>query len=166
MALDASHRRRRLRTLLLALVAVLATMLLVTRRASAQQSGGQNSGRVHDFDSLQWRSMGPLMDQAVVDGNPMGDGEFAIAIRFKAGGLIQPHWHPKETRVTIVRGDVWVGFGDEADTAHTKTITAGSLAVVPAEAHHYEGARTDALIIISGVGPLKTTMVKPATSHP
>jgi quercetin dioxygenase-like cupin family protein len=110
--------------------------------------------------------MGPLLEQAVVDGNPMGEGEFAIAIRFRPGGLIQPHWHPKETRVTVVRGDVWVGFGDEADTAHVKTLGAGSYAIVPAEAHHYEGARTDALVIIAGPGPLKTTMVKPATSHP
>jgi quercetin dioxygenase-like cupin family protein len=134
----------------------------VGSRAAAQAT----AGRVHNLDSLQWHSMGGLMEQAVVDGNPQADGEYAIAIRFKAGGLIQPHWHPKETRVTVIRGDVWVGFGDEADTARTMTVGAGGYAVVPAEAHHYEGARTDALIIISGPGPLKTTMVKPAATHP
>ncbi|HEY4130797.1 MAG TPA: cupin domain-containing protein [Gemmatimonadaceae bacterium] len=166
-ALDHSHHTRAVRVSIALLLATLVTMLSAhLARAQQTQQDQQNSGRVHDFENLQWRAMGPLMEQAVVDGSPMAEGEFAIAIRFKPGGLIQPHWHPKETRVTVIRGDVWVGFGDEADTTHTKTIGAGSYAIVPAEAHHYEGARTDALIIISGPGPLKTTMVKAATSHP
>lgn len=147
-----------------AVVAVIAAIR--TTAIAAQQNAVRAGGRVHDPDSLTWRAMGPLMEQAIVDGNPAATGEFALAIRFKAGGVIQPHWHPNETRVTVIRGDVWVGFGDQADTAHTKTIAAGGFAVVPAEAHHYEGARTDALIIITGAGPLKTTMVNAGPPHP
>jgi quercetin dioxygenase-like cupin family protein len=143
--------------------AVIGVLPCTAAIATAQQSA---PGRVHDPDSLQWRAMGPLMEQAVVDGNPSAPGEFAIAIRFKAGGVIQPHWHPNETRVTVIRGDGWVGFGDRADTATTKTIAAGGYAIVPAEAHHYEGARTDALIIIAGPGPLQTTMVNAGPPHP
>jgi quercetin dioxygenase-like cupin family protein len=146
--------------------AVVAAMAATHAAALSAQNMERAAGRVHDPDSLTWRAMGPLMEQAIVDGNPAATGEFALAIRFKAGGVIQPHWHPNETRVTVIRGDVWVGFGDQADTAHTKTIAAGGFAVVPAEVHHYEGARTDALIIITGAGPLKTTMVNAGPPHP
>ena len=138
----------------------------IAAQQNTGRAAGRVTGRVHDPDSLAWRAMGPLMEQAIVDGDPAAAGEFALAIRFKAGGVIQPHWHPNETRVTVIRGDVWVGFGDQADTAHMKTISAGGFAVVPAEAHHYEGARTDALIIITGAGPLKTTMVNAGPPHP
>jgi quercetin dioxygenase-like cupin family protein len=139
---------------------------LIVASFGAVRLVAQAPGRTHNPDSLVWRSMSPGVEQALVDGTPASPGQFAIAIRFRAGGVIQPHWHPGETRVVVIRGDVWVGFADEPDTAHTKTIGAGGFAVVPAEAHHFEGARTDAMIIITGVGPLKTTFVKPGPPHP
>jgi quercetin dioxygenase-like cupin family protein len=126
----------------------------------------QSAARVHDGDSLQWRPAGPRAEMAVVDGNPQSDGNFAIAIRFAAGGMIPPHFHPNETRVVVVRGLVRVGFGDEPDTLTARVIGPGGYAVIPAEAHHLEAGKTDAMVIIYGVGPLKTTMVMPGTSHP
>ena len=139
-----------------------AALALMPVALSAQQS----IGRMHDPDSLVWRPAGARVEMAVVDGNPQADGNFAIALRFAAGGMIPPHFHPNETRVVVVRGLVRVGFGDEPDTVHARVIGPGGYAVIPAGAHHLEAGKTDAMVIIYGVGPLKTTMVSPGTSHP
>lgn len=144
----------------------IARLALFASLPVAALSAQQSSGRVHDADSLQWRPAGAGAEMAVVDGNPQGAGDFAIAIRFAAGGMIPPHFHPNDTRVVVVRGLVRVGFGDEPDTVHARVIGPGGYAVIPANAHHLEAGKTDAMVIIYGVGPLKTTMVKPGTSHP
>jgi quercetin dioxygenase-like cupin family protein len=150
--------------LLALLVAIAVPAVAVPAVAGAQAS--RVAPRLHDPDSLKWRPAGPRAEIATVDGNPQGDGEYAIAIRFAAGGMIPPHFHPKDTRVVVVRGQVYVGFGDEPDTARTRPLGPGGYALVPADAHHFEAGKTDALVIIYGTGPLKTTMVKPGASHP
>jgi quercetin dioxygenase-like cupin family protein len=103
---------------------------------------------------------------AIVDGNPQSTGDFTFAMRFKAGAIIPPHFHPGETRVLVVRGEVRVGFGDEVDAKNERVIGPGGFAAIPAEAHHYEAGRTDALVFLTGPGPLKTTMIKPGGAHP
>ena len=144
-----------------ALLAVATCALLPIPALHAQQA----PGTLKDPDSLVFRPAGPRAEIAVVDGNPQGDGNFAIALRFQAGGIIPPHFHPNETRVVVVRGQAYIGFGDTGDTAHTRPLGPGGYAVIPAGAHHFEAGKTDALIIVYGVGPLKTTMVG-GGSHP
>ena len=144
--------------------ALVAALTLSGAALRAQQL--PSAGRHRDADSLMWRPAGPRAEIAVVDGDPQSTGNFAIALRFQAGGMIPPHFHPNETRVVVVRGQVQVGFGDEADTAHTKVLGPGGYAVVPAEAHHFEAGKSDAMIIVYGVGPLKSTMVKAGVPHP
>jgi quercetin dioxygenase-like cupin family protein len=143
---------------------VVIVALLVALPCTAH--GQQMPGRVRDPDSLQWRPAGPGAEIAVVDGNPQSEGSFAIALRFKAGGIIPPHFHPNETRVVVVRGEARVGFADTADTLNAKVLGPGGYAVIPAGAHHFEAGKTDAVIIVYGVGPLKTTMVQAGASHP
>jgi quercetin dioxygenase-like cupin family protein len=152
-------------TLLLALRVGAAAALLAL--PAAPLAAQQLPVRLKDQDSLTWRQAGPRAEIAVVDGNPQSDGNFAIALRFQAGGIILPHFHPNETRVVVVRGQAYIGFGDTPDTAHTRPLGPGGYAVIPAGAHHFEAGKTDALIVVYGVGPLKTTMVDPtAPGHP
>jgi quercetin dioxygenase-like cupin family protein len=160
MQITSSARRSRNGLNMLSVAALLLAAPVGLLRAQ------QASGRVHDPDSLVWRPAGARVEMAVVDGNPQSDGDFAIALRFAAGGMIPPHFHPNETRVVVVRGLVRVGFGDAPDTVRARVIGPGGYAVIPAGAHHLEAGKTDAMVIIYGVGPLKTTMVNPATSHP
>jgi quercetin dioxygenase-like cupin family protein len=145
-------------------VALPGALLLACATLGAQQP--PSAGHHADPDSLVWRPAGPRAEIAVIDGDPQSTGSFAIALRFQAGGMIPPHFHPNETRVVVVRGQVQVGFGDEADTVQTKVLGPGGYAVVPAEAHHFEAGKSDAMIIVYGVGPLKSTMVKAGAAHP
>src|SRR3954470_2020072 len=138
-----------------------AAAVLGTRNLRAQ-----NAGRMKDLDSLQWRQAGAGVEMALVDGSPQSTGDFTFAMRFKAGGTIPPHFHPGETRVLVVRGEVRVGFGDVADTAHARAIGLGGVAAIPANAHHFEAGKTDALVFYTGPGPLKTTMVAAQAGGP
>ena len=125
------------------------------------------AGRFKSVDSLTWRGAGPGVEMALVDGNPQAAGDFTFAMRFKAGSMIPPHFHPRETRLYVVRGEVRVGFADVADTAHARVVGPGGFAAIPAEAHHFEAGKTDALVFLTGPGPLVTTMITPqASSHP
>lgn len=134
---------------------------------ASHHADAQANGRIKDLDSLQWRAAGAGVEMALVDGNPQSTGDFTFAIRFKAGGIIPPHFHPGETRVLVVRGEVRVGFADEPDTLHARVIGPGGFAAIPANAHHFEAGKTDALVFLTGPGPLQTTMVKPGgTNHP
>jgi quercetin dioxygenase-like cupin family protein len=140
------------------------TALLAVAAAGlfARGVSAQSGGRIKDLDSLQWRAAGPGVEMALVDGNPQSTGDFTFAMRFKAGGIIPPHFHPGETRVLVVRGEMRVGFGDTPDTLHARVIGPGGFAAIPAEAHHFEAGKTDAIVFLTGPGPLKTTMVKPS----
>ncbi|HEY4303088.1 MAG TPA: cupin domain-containing protein [Gemmatimonadaceae bacterium] len=143
------------------------SLLAIATVVAAGQLSAQSVGRIKDPDSLTWRPAGAGVEMALVDGNPQGAGDFTFAMRFKAGGIIPPHFHPGETRVLVVRGEVRVGFGDEPDTLHARVIGPGGFAAIPAEAHHFEAGKTDALVFLTGPGPLKTTMVKPGgMNHP
>jgi quercetin dioxygenase-like cupin family protein len=151
---------------LLRALAAAAFLAVPTSSLLAQQPGAPAPGRIKDPDSLVWRPAGQHAEIAVVEGNPQSDGNFAIALRFQAGGIILPHFHPNETRVVVVRGQAYIGFADEPDTLHTRPLGPGGYAVIPAGAHHFEAGKTDALIIVYGVGPLKTTMVGGGAGHP
>ncbi len=147
--------------------ALLPALALLSSAAYASTLGAQQmAGRHKDADSLVWRPAGPRAEIAVVDGDPQSTGNYAIALRFQPGGIIPPHFHPNETRVVVVRGQVQVGFSDEPDTTTTRIIGPGSYVVIPAEAHHFEAGHSESMIIVYGVGPLKTTMVKPGAGHP
>lgn len=140
---------------------VIAALGIASREIRAQD-------RIKELDSLQWRAAGSGVEMALVDGNPQSSGDFTFAMRFKAGAIIPPHFHPGETRVLVVRGEVRVGFSDEPDTLHARVIGPGGFAAIPANAHHFEAGKTDALVFLTGPGPLKTTMVKPrdGMNHP
>jgi quercetin dioxygenase-like cupin family protein len=133
---------------------------VATSILAARAGGAQSAGRIKNLDSLQWRAAGPGVEMALVDGDPQSTGDFTFAMRFEAGGMIPPHFHPNETRVLVVRGEMRVGFGDEPDTLHARVIGPGGFAAIPATAHHFEAGRTDALVFLTGPGPLRTTMIK------
>ena len=106
------------------------------------------ASHIVSVDSLTWRAAGPGAEIAVVNGNPAAEGAFVIALRFAAGGMIPPHWHPGETRVVVISGEAVVGIGDVADLEHTPALKPGGFAVIPAEAHHFEAGKTASVIYV------------------
>ncbi len=122
----------------------------------------QSDQVVPTIDSLVWRQARPGLETAVVEGDPSAVGvPYALGLRLEDGEWIPPHWHGLEKRIVVIEGAVLLGFGDAIEDASVRVLEPGVVAVVPAKAHHYEGARGRTTLVLLGIGPLTTTLVKP-----
>jgi ketosteroid isomerase-like protein len=107
-----------------------------------------------------WQSWGAGLEMAVLDGDPsVPDRSYTIALRLAPGRWIRPHWHPLAKQVYVVSGTLLFGHGQAFDTASTTALQPGTIAVVPGEHPHFEGARGETVILLSGIGPLATSMI-------
>ena len=77
----------------------------------------------------------------------------AGAIQVPAGTRLQPHWHPRDERVTVLSGEVLVGFGDTFDEDAMTRFTAGSFYVNQADSPHFIWFKSESVIQITGNVP-------------
>jgi quercetin dioxygenase-like cupin family protein len=102
---------------------------------------------------------------AVVSGNPMGSGAYAVRLRFPANYAIPAHSHPTDENVVITAGDVTFGMGDKLSktAAGNKTLNVGGYALMPTGMNHYAYAgASGADIVLYGQGPVEFKYVNPA----
>jgi quercetin dioxygenase-like cupin family protein len=103
---------------------------------------------------------------ANISGDPSKPGIYVIRVKFSPGHMTRPHWHPEDRHVIVISGTWWMGEGDTFDPSKTVPLKAGSYAMHPAKAHHYDGAKDEQVILqIVGYGPSGTTEVHPELGH-
>jgi quercetin dioxygenase-like cupin family protein len=90
---------------------------------------------------------------AVLEGDPKVAGMFTMRLRVPAGAIVPPHWHPRPERVTVLSGEVIVGFGDKVTSKPVTTFRAGDFYVNPAMSHHFVRFAKKSVIQITGEGP-------------
>lgn len=96
---------------------------------------------------------------AVLSGDPMGTGPFAVRLKMPDGYKIGPHWHPTAENVTVIEGTFLVGMGDQYSESSLKWLAAGSYAQMPQHQNHYASAKGDTTIQVEGMGPFQMTYV-------
>jgi quercetin dioxygenase-like cupin family protein len=97
---------------------------------------------------------------ATVVGDPAKIGEYyAYFLKAPAGGTAPPHFHKMTENVTVVSGDFMVGLGDSINQSEMKTLPPGTVASIPAGVHHYAIAKTETILVVSGIGPDITTLI-------
>ena len=116
-------------------------------------------------ENIKWVDAPPPLPQgskiAVLEGNPKEEGFFTIRVMLPAYYKIPAHWHPKDERVTVIDGSVYVGFGDKTDTTNAAKFTSGSFYVNPKESNHYLFTQAEGCVLqISGIGPWGITYVE------
>jgi quercetin dioxygenase-like cupin family protein len=111
-------------------------------------------------DAIQWRGPAAGLQTAVVDGNPQQAGPFTMMLKLPDGVWIQPHFHNVDKRLVVIRGELLMGHGAKIDAGSTTALKAGGVAVMPANAQHYEGGRGETIVALIANGPFTTTMVK------
>ena len=99
---------------------------------------------------------------AVLEGDPAKEGPFVMRLMFPDGFRIQPHWHPKVERVTVISGTFNLGMGEKFDQAATREMTAGTYGFWPAEMRHFAWAKGNTILQLHGIGPWMITYVNPA----
>ena len=110
-----------------------------------------------DAAKIVWKDGPPTMPKgtkaAVLEGDPKSPGIFTMRLRVPAGAKEMPHWHPRPERVTVLSGEVKVGFGDTWDAASMRAFHTGDFYVNPPESHHYVAFPRTSVIQITGEGP-------------
>jgi hypothetical protein len=105
---------------------------------------------------VTWTAAPPSLPKgsqvAVLEGDPKAAGIFTMRVRVPAGSRLLPHWHPRPERVTVLSGQVRVGFGDTFTTSG-RNFGAGSFYVNPPLAHHYVYFPRTSELQITGEGP-------------
>jgi len=99
---------------------------------------------------------------AVLQGNPAGNGEFTVRLKWPAGYRLPPHFHPTDENVTVLSGTFLVGLGDEINVDKALKLGPRGFITAPALGHHFAVAKTDVLVQVHGLGPFAITYVNPA----
>jgi quercetin dioxygenase-like cupin family protein len=104
----------------------------------------------------------PGIKRMVVYGDPSKAGVYVIRVKFLAGTMSMPHFHPEDRLATVIKGTWWTGTGKDFDPEKTEPIRAGGFMLHPSGAAHYDGAKDEDVILqLAGVGPSGTTFIRP-----
>ena len=97
---------------------------------------------------------------AVLEGNPQAAGLFTVRFRVGDNFVMPPHTHPKDERVTIISGQMAVGFGADAAREDAKRFGPGDYYVNARDEIHSVWADTAAELQITGFGPWEANFVE------
>jgi quercetin dioxygenase-like cupin family protein len=116
-------------------------------------------------DQIQWGEAPPSLPPGakvyILEGNPLQDGIFTMRVKFPPYYKLPAHWHPKDERVTVIEGAVYVGFGETMDTTSAQKFSQGSYYVNPVESHHYVFTQSEGVVMqITGNGPWGITYIE------
>ncbi|MFN2502292.1 MAG: cupin domain-containing protein [Pyrinomonadaceae bacterium] len=90
---------------------------------------------------------------AVLEGDPTKEGPFVMRLWLPDGFSVQPHWHPKVERITVISGTFNLGMGEKFDKSAGREMTAGSFGFWPPEMRHFAWVKGDTILQLHGIGP-------------
>lgn len=114
-------------------------------------------------ENLHWVSPSNItgLQVAWVLGAEQKPGAYILRVKIPRGMAIPPHTHPDERNTTVLKGTVYVGFGETFDETKVVAIPPGAVYVAPANVPHYIWARDgDVLYQEAGMGPTGTELIK------
>lgn len=147
----------RLRTLATSLV--LTTSFSLCHAQQLQAKSDIPDGTIQVFSNeIKWRKAAPSLPEgtmlAVLEGHPKKSGLFTIRLKTPKHMRLAVHQHPGPERVTILQGDLYVGFGDKMNIDVATQYQAGDYYVTPPGNDHYVFTKDkEAVIQITGMGP-------------
>ncbi len=96
-------------------------------------------------------------------GDPSKPGPYTVMYKWYPGNFSKPHFHDKERWAYVISGTWWVSTSNVYDERTTYPVHAGTVAIDTANTVHWDGARMGekepAVLILSGIGPVKTIQV-------
>ena len=113
-------------------------------------------------DNIQWKENAAGTNaNAVLYGDLNKPGPYAYFVKWKAGNMSRPHYHPNDRFIVVVSGTWWVGSGPKFEPDATVPMPAGTYVVHYGKGIHYDGAKQgDAILLIHGMGPATSTLVE------
>ena len=121
---------------------------------------------IHAPADFKWKdgpgSLPPGARFVVLEGDPSREGPFVMRLWMPDGFRIQPHWHPKTERITVISGTFNLGMGESFDAARTMAMPAGTYGYWGPGMRHYAWTKGDTVLQLHGVGPWSITYLNPA----
>ena len=109
-------------------------------------------------DQIAWKVNPSGADNAVLYGDPTKPGLYIVLVRWHAGHMSHPHFHPNDRFITVISGTWWVGTGTKFDPDATVPMPPGSFVTHFGKEVHYDGAKDgDTVLEIVGDGPATST---------
>jgi len=112
-----------------------------------------------------WNAVGPNLlpgaEIAVLQGDLSKPELFTFRLKMPKGYVVAPHYHGTDLHVTVISGEFSVGMGDTVELAGAPILRVGDFVTVPANQHHFDAARSAAVVQIHGIGPFLLTYVNP-----
>ena len=145
----------KLKSLRLCVFAVGLFIIAVNGFAQTELPKGAIQIRQHE---IVWTDAPPSLPSgakiSVLEGNPMQEGIFTMRVKFPPYYRLDAHTHPKDERVTVLEGVVYVGFGSALDTANAQKFTEGSFYLNPVNEAHYVFTGEEGVVFqVTGLGP-------------
>ena len=113
---------------------------------------------------IEWRPCPPNLPAgcqiAVLEGNPQSEGIFTARFRLSEPFYLQAHTHPKDERVTVLKGQVSVAFGVNTTREDARHFGPGDYYVNFKGAVHSVWADESTEIQITGLGPWEANLVE------
>jgi hypothetical protein len=148
-------------------IAILVAGAAIVSAQSPPKPDAHGFLRVQPED-LTWNE-GAAMQAIVIAGDPNKPGIYVLRNRFPPGVMSRPHFHDQDRFVTVIKGTWWTASGPDGDVYNpdkTVPLKTGGFMFHPAGGHHYDGAKTEEVIVqIIGMGPVTTTQIPPRSPH-
>ncbi len=116
----------------------------------AQNGITKDTIRIHT-EELQWKDApAPFPSGAkivLMEGSSKQEGLFTIRVAFPPNYILPAHFHPKDERVTVISGSVFIGFGEEVDINNGTEFKAGDFYINPALSHHFVYTKSEGAIL-------------------
>lgn len=147
---------------------ILATLLVLISPVALGQSTPPAAAEMGFFYAAdtKWRdgpaSLPPGAKFAVLEGDPAKEGSFVMRFWLPDGFRIQPHWHPKTERITVISGTFNLGMGEQFDPSKTTAMPGGTFGYWNEGMRHFAWAKGDTVLQLHGIGPWTITYVNPA----
>jgi hypothetical protein len=126
------------------------------------QTGAHTMVTPGDLKWVEVPSLPPGAKLAVIEG-PLNEAvPFTFRLRLPADYKIPAHWHPAIEHVTVISGTFNMGTGDKLDPNQTKSLPAGSIAIMQPKTNHFAWTKQETIVQVHGVGPWDITYVNPA----
>ena len=113
-------------------------------------------------DDVRWVRHGDEYESSVLLGDPDTPGDFYV-MRYRTLVVcdVPAHWHPQDEHVTVIAGEVSLGFGERFSDNDLRPLAAGSYAMIPRERPHFTRYTAGTIVQVYGIGPLAINYVHP-----
>ncbi len=150
--------------------AIPLALSLILVSASSAEDKKETSGHKKDHElitpaDMKWQD-GPTTLQkgaqvVILEGDPSKEGPFCLRIKLPDGFRVMPHTHPKDERVTVITGTLYLGMGAKFDEKAGKAMPAGSYGRTDAGMKHFGWVKGETILQLHGTGPWTIDYINP-----